>query len=125
MPSNTATAEHRRYERLEQWRRELEAYKREIHLVEYAISQGYELRKKESYVRARVLKHPGEGHKIVVARDAGDNHWVYFAIQPGYGRQRKGLGLGRGEDNGTIVDFIHARSGGRADMKQIHAECRQ
>jgi hypothetical protein len=113
----------RRQELLDQWRRDLEAYKREINLVEYAISCGYELRKKESYRAARVLKHAGDNHKIVVARDATDNHWVYFAIQPGY-EGVKGRGPARNVDNGTIVDFILSRERGRFDMKQVHEECR-
>lgn len=76
------SAEQQRQERLDQWRRDLDGYKSQINLVEYAISCGYELRKKESYRSARVLKHAGDDHKIVVARDAADNHWVYFAIRP-------------------------------------------
>lgn len=109
---------------LDQWRRDLDAYKRDVNLVEYAISCGYELRKKESYRAARVLKHSGDNHKIVVARDATDNHWVYFAIQPGYvGPQ--GRGADRGADNGTIVDFMLSRARGRGDMKYVHEECRR
>jgi hypothetical protein len=117
------STEQQRQERLDQWRRELDGYKREINLVEYAISCGYELRKKESYRAARVLKHAGDNHKIVVARDANDNHWVYFAIQPG-NEAVKGRGFARGADNGTIVDFILSRERG-ADMKRVHEECRR
>jgi len=114
----------RRNERLEQWRRDLETYKREINLVEYAISRGYELRKKECYRKARVLKHPADQHKIVVSRDATDGHWVYFAIAPGYEESTE-RGLARTADNGTIVDFMLNRVGGRLDMKDVHAECRR
>jgi len=114
----------RRRERLEQWQRDVDTYKREINLVEYAISRGYELRKKECYRSARVLKHPADQHKIVVSRDATDGHWVYFGIQPGY-EGSQGRGLARTADNGTIVDFILHRAGGRLDMKQVHAECRR
>lgn len=115
-------AEQQRHERLGQWRRDLDAYKREINLVEYAISCGYELRKKESYRAARVLKHTGDDHKIVVAKDASDGHWVYFAIRPN--NQVKGRGFARGADNGSIVDFILSRDP-RADMKRVHEECRR
>jgi Toprim-like/Protein of unknown function (DUF3991) len=114
----------RRQDLLDQWRRDLDAYKREINLVEYAIGCGYELRKKESYRAARVLKHSGDNHKIVVARDATDNHWVYFSIHPGNEAVR-GRGFARNVDNGTIVDFILSRERGRFDMKQVHEHCRR
>lgn len=73
---------------------ELEKFKTEINLVEYAQSQGYEYIKKESSRNSAVLRHP-QGDKIVVATDT-DGHGVYFSIIDD-------------ADNGTIIDFLQNR----------------
>lgn len=95
---------HRRIHRnLERGRRaldrkrkqELERFKTEINLVEYAQSQGYEYISQASSRNSAVLRHDN-GDKIVVATDT-DGHGIYFSVFDD-------------ADNGTIVDFIQNRS---------------
>jgi len=74
---------------------ELEKFKTEINLVEYAQSQGYQYINQASSRNSAVLSHP-DGDKIVVATDV-DGHGVYFSVRDN-------------ADNGTIVDFIQNRS---------------
>ena len=76
-------------------KQELEFFKTEINLVEYAQSQGYEYISKASSRNSAVLAHP-QGDKIVVATDT-DGHGIYFSII-------------NDADNGTIVDFVSYRS---------------
>ena len=74
---------------------ELEKFKTEINLVEYAQSQGYQYITSESSRNSAVLRHPN-GDKIVVATDT-DGHGVYFSVRDD-------------ADNGTIIDFAQNRS---------------
>jgi hypothetical protein len=74
---------------------ELEFFKTEINLVEYAQSQGYEYIRKESSRNSAALAHDN-GDKIVVATDT-DGHGVYFSVRDQ-------------ADNGTIIDFVQNRS---------------
>ena len=73
---------------------ELEKFKTEINLVEYAQSQGYQYIIQESSRNSAVLRHP-QGDKIVVATDT-DGHGVYFSVRDD-------------ADNGTIIDFVQNR----------------
>ena len=91
---------HRDFERgrraLERKRKEeLEKFKTEINLVEYAQSQGYQYRSQASSRNSAVLAHDN-GDKIVVATDT-DGHGIYFSIIDE-------------ADNGTIIDFIQNRN---------------
>lgn len=74
---------------------ELEQFKRDINLSEYAASQGYELSKRESSRSSAVMRHPA-GNKIVITRQQ-DGHWVYFSVH-------------NDADHGSIVDFVQQRS---------------
>jgi 5S rRNA maturation endonuclease (ribonuclease M5) len=74
---------------------ELERFKTEINLVDYAQSQGYQYLTKQSSHNSAVLRHEN-GDKIVVATDT-DGHGVYFSIIDD-------------ADNGTIIDFVQNRS---------------
>ena len=74
---------------------ELEKFKTEINLVEYAQSKGYQYITKQSSRNSAVLAHDN-GDKIVVATDT-DGHGVYFSVRDE-------------ADNGTIVDFVQNRS---------------
>ena len=74
---------------------ELEKFKTEINLVEYAQSFGYQYITKQSSRNSAVLAHDN-GDKIVVATDT-DGHGVYFSVRDE-------------ADNGTIVDFVQNRS---------------
>jgi hypothetical protein len=91
---------HRNLERgrqaLERSRQEeLEKFKTEINLVEYAQSQGYQYISQASSRNSAVLAHDN-GDKIVVATDT-DGHGIYFSIRDD-------------ADNGTIIDFVQNRS---------------
>jgi hypothetical protein len=74
---------------------ELEKFKTQINLVEYAQSQGYQYSSQSSSRNSAVLAHDN-GDKIVVATDT-DGHGVYFSVRDD-------------SDNGTIIDFVQNRS---------------
>lgn len=73
---------------------ELERFKREINLVEFAQSLGYEIIKKESSKASTVMRSGGD--KIIVATDKADDHGIYFSV-------------GDDGDNGTLIDFAQTR----------------
>jgi len=75
---------------------ELESFKTDIDLRAYAVSQGYQLDRKESWRGAAVMRHVA-GDKVVIKRDA-DGHYVYFSARDD-------------GDNGTIIDFAKRRLG--------------
>ena len=74
---------------------ELEKFKTEINLVEYAQSQGYQYVSQASSRNSAVLRHDN-GDKIVIATDT-DGHGVYFSVRDD-------------ADNGTIIDFVQNRN---------------
>jgi hypothetical protein len=74
---------------------ELDDFKREIDLRQYAVSLGYTLDKRESWRGSAVMRNAGD--KIVIKRDT-DGHYVYFSVRDDH-------------DHGTIIDFIHNRQG--------------
>ena len=76
-------------------KQELEFFKTQINLVEYAQSQGYQYISQASSRNSAVLAHDN-GDKIVVATDT-DGHGVYFSVRDE-------------ADNGTIIDFYLNRS---------------
>ena len=86
---------------------ELDSFKTQINLVEYAQSQGYEYISKASSRNSAVLAHP-QGDKIVVATDT-DGHGIYFSVRDN-------------ADNGTIIDFIQNRQ--QVGLKQVRQELR-
>ncbi len=86
---------------------ELDAFKREICLVEYALGKGYAVDRRASSRSSVVLTDPG-GDKVVVAR-APDGHWVFFSVRDD-------------QDNGTIIDFVQRRTG--LSLGEIRRELR-
>src|SRR5260370_26995880 len=75
---------------------ELDRFKKDIHLVQFAVQRcGYARDRKESSRACHVLRHPGTDDKIVV-RQGKDGHWTYFSVRDS-------------SDNGTIIDFLQAR----------------
>ena len=76
---------------------ELETFKTDINLTEYAAASGYRLDRKASSRNSVVMVHP-ERDKIIIAVDR-DRHWIYFTI-------------GEDTDNGSIIDFVQKRKGG-------------
>ena len=77
---------------------ELESFKRQINLTEFAASRGFALDRRESSRNSAVMRHP-DGQKIVIARNQSNMNWIFFTILDD-------------ETNGTIVDFIQHREGG-------------
>lgn len=74
---------------------EIDDFKRQINLTEYAATQGYVLDRKESSRNSVTMRGPG-GDKIIIGKDANSGHWVYFSVR-------------NDADHGTIVDFIQNR----------------
>ena len=81
---------------------ELDAFKREIDLRQFAESLGYQIDRRESWRGSAVLRRAAD--KIVVKRN-GNGHYVFFSLRDD-------------DDNGTVIDFVQRRqtseSGGRA-----------
>ncbi len=89
---------------------ELDSFKRDIHLVQFAVERyGYVRDRRESSVACHVLRHEASDDKLVVRRDA-DGHWTYFSVRDG-------------RDNGTVIDFVQAR-GGRG-LREVREELRR
>jgi Toprim-like/Protein of unknown function (DUF3991) len=72
---------------------ELDAFKREIDLRQFAVSLGYEIDRRESWRGSTVLRRGGD--KIVVKRN-GNGHYVFFSVR-------------EDDDHGTIIDFLERR----------------
>ena len=75
---------------------ELERFKREINLVDYAAACGYQVDRRESSRGSVVMRKATTDDKIIVARSAADGHWTYFSVRDQ-------------ADNGSIVDFLQRR----------------
>lgn len=88
-------------------RDELDTFKRQINLTEYAAAQGYTLDRPHSSRNSVAMKGP-TGDKIVIARDEGNGAWIYFSVHDD-------------SDNGTI-DFVDHRR--RMSMGEIRKELR-
>ena len=67
-----------------------QSFKRNINLIDFAKSEGYEVEKKKSTIHSVCLSHRN-GDKIIVSKKNGI--WVYFSVFDD-------------SDNGTIIDFI-------------------
>ena len=72
---------------------ELDAFKREIDLRQFAASFGYEMDRRESWRGSTVLRHGGD--KIVIKRNR-NGHYVFFSVRDAC-------------DHGTIIDFLQRR----------------
>lgn len=86
---------------------ELDKFKTQINLAEYAQSYGYQYDSKISSRNSAVLRHDN-GEKIIVATDT-DGHGIYFSVRDE-------------ADNGTIIDFIQNRS--NLNLGEIRLELR-
>jgi hypothetical protein len=74
---------------------EFDQFKRDIHLVDYAVRRyGYTRDPRESSRRSHVLRQPSTNDKIIVRQ--GEGHWTYFSVRDDH-------------DNGTIIDFVQRR----------------
>lgn len=72
---------------------ELDAFKREIDLRQFAVSLGYQIDWRESWRGSAVLRCAAD--KIVVKRN-GNGHYVFFSLRDD-------------DDNGTVIDFVQRR----------------
>jgi hypothetical protein len=72
---------------------ELDAFKREIDLRQFAESLGYQIDRRESWRGSAVLRCATD--KIVVKRN-GNGHYVFFSLRDD-------------DDNGTVIDFVQRR----------------
>jgi hypothetical protein len=89
---------------------ELDRFKRDIHLVAFAVQRyGYVRDRRESSRACHVLRHPGSTDKIIVRQDQ-DGHWTYFSVRDS-------------GDNGTILDFVLAR--GARSLREAREALRQ
>ena len=77
---------------------ELEQFKTDINLTEFAASRGYALDTRESSRNSAVMRHP-DGDKIIVAKNEANANWIFFSVRDD-------------RDNGTIIDFLQQRGGG-------------
>ncbi|HEY4014289.1 MAG TPA: toprim domain-containing protein [Polyangiaceae bacterium] len=90
---------------------ELDRFKSDIHLVQYAIERlGYQRDRRESSRVSHVLRHPGSHDKIIV-RCAPGGHWIFFSVRDD-------------RDNGTIIDFVQRRERVRS-FGEIRSELRR
>ena len=87
---------------------ELDRFKRQINLTEYAAGQGYTLDRRESSRNSIVMRGPGED-KLVIAINGATGHWIYFSVRDD-------------DDNGTIVDFVRQRQ--RLNLGEVRKELR-
>lgn len=77
---------------------ELERFKTLVNLSEFAASRAFELDRRESSRNSAVMRHP-DGDKIIIARNEGNNNWIFFSVRDD-------------RENGTIIDFIQQRESG-------------
>jgi len=72
---------------------EIETFKRDIDLRQFAASLGYEMDRRDSWRGSTVMRRGAD--KIVVKRNR-NHHYVYFSVRDD-------------RDNGTIIDFLQRR----------------
>jgi hypothetical protein len=85
---------------------ELERFKSQINLSEFAASRGYALDRRESSRNSATMRHPN-GDKLIIAKledngkrsgSSGDPYWTYFNVH-------------NNRDKGTIINFLQNRGG--------------
>lgn len=75
---------------------ELNSFKTNINLAEFATAFGYYKDKEKSSLNAPVMRHEN-GDKVVIGKDKADGHYIYFNPN-------------NDSDNGTIIDFVKNRT---------------
>jgi hypothetical protein len=86
---------------------ELEAFKTQIELRQYAASLGFAYDKLKSSRRSAVMRRGAD--KIIIKLNAGDGHFVYFTVHDE-------------RDNGSIIDFVKKRKG--INLGEVRKELR-
>lgn len=100
---------HERFRRIKMKRaNELERFKTEINLVEYAFNSGYEIDKNKSSQNCIVLKD-NAGDKILVGVDQAERHYFYYSVKDD-------------RDCGSIIDFIQKRK--NLNLGEVRLELR-
>lgn len=87
---------------------EIQRFKTDINLSDYAAEQGYVLIKNESSRNSFVMQRESDNDKIIVATDT-DGHGIYFSVRDD-------------ADNGSIIDFVQQRKG--LNLGQVRQELR-
>jgi hypothetical protein len=77
---------------------ELEAFKTQIDLRQYAAANGYTLDPRESWRGSAVMRKDGRGGDKIIIKRNGNGHYVFFSVRDD-------------ADNGTIIDFVQNREG--------------
>ena len=77
---------------------ELERFKTQVNLSEFAASRGYALDRRESWGNSAVMRNQ-YGDKIVIAKNGESGKWIYCSVRNDH-------------DKGTIIDFLQNRNGG-------------
>jgi 5S rRNA maturation endonuclease (ribonuclease M5) len=87
---------------------ELDQFKSQINLVEYAQNNGYQLERNKSSTNCIVL-FDNQGDKILVGLDKTDNHYFYYSLK-------------NETDKGSIIDFIQNRK--NLNLGEVRKELR-
>lgn len=85
---------------------ELERFKTELNLSDFAAARGYEIDRKESSRSSLVMRRGSD--KIIIATDK-DGHGIYFSVRDD-------------ADHGSIIDFLQRRHG--LNLGQVRKELR-
>ena len=75
---------------------ELDRFKTDINLTEYAAHLGYALDRQASSRHSITMRRSSNGDKMIVSRN-NNGHWMYFSVRDD-------------GDNGTIIDFHQRRT---------------
>ncbi len=107
---DTVLSRHQEDLRIIEMRRseELDLFKTQINLVEYAQDNGYEIDPKKSSTNCIVLKD-NQGDKILVGLDKTDNHYFYYSLK-------------NQTDFGSIIDFVQKRK--NLNLGEVRKELR-
>jgi Toprim-like/Protein of unknown function (DUF3991) len=89
-------------------REELERFKREINLTEFAATRGYRIDRRGSSRNAVMMRLSTNDDKITIARGP-DQHWTYYSFRDP-------------KDNGTVIDFLRSR--GCRTLGEVRKELR-
>jgi hypothetical protein len=90
---------------------ELEIFKTQINLSEYAASVGYQINAKKTYQGgaegggSTVMRSASDPTDVIVIGKDTDSHWIYWHVSVGKGSLAS--------DAGSIIDFLQNRRGGK------------
>ncbi len=87
---------------------ELDQFKTQINLVDYAQNNGYQLDTKKSSTNCIVLKD-NQGDKILIGLNKTDNHYFYYSLT-------------NETDKGSIIDFVQKRK--NPNLGEVRKELR-